>query len=876
MLIPLLLAALGLQAAPPPVQLELSPGTRYDSRIPTLKQVTGHDVGEEISSPEQIAAYLRALADAAPDRAKLIEYGRTYEGRPLYLLVLGSADRIRRLEEVKAGMARLADPRGLAAADAERLVRELPVIVWVLHSVHGDESSSSDAALAEAYHLLAAQGDPVADQVMRDALVLVDPLQNPDGRARFVSWQQQNRSAVPESEPWSLEHDEPWPSGRTNHYLFDMNRDWVTQTQVETRDRITVGLDYHPQVVTDLHEMGGDSTYYFAPPAEPANPYITARQREWLDVFGRANAQRFDARGFAYFAREIFDAFYPGYGDSWPMFQGALGMTFEQAGVGGLLYRREDGTILTYRDAVVRHFTAAITTMATAAANREKLLRDYAEFRRTAVSEGEKAAAREYLVPPGNDPPRTIAFGRTLVEHGIEVRRAQEPVKVGTRTLPVGTLIVSAAQPSFRLLRNLLEPDIRMDEKFLKEQERRRLKRMPEQFYDVTGWNMPLLYDVEIVTSPAPISAAATPLTLAPLPPAPAPAIAKAAYLMPWGTGAAAAAIEALSAGVKLSTAGRAFTIGSRTFAVGTAIVRVPGNTPEALAKFREVAARHDAEIVPLDSTWVDAGMSLGSDEATALKTPKILLAWDAPVSGESAGAARFMLERRYGQAVTVVRATTLREVDWRRYNVIVLPSGNYSRLASEDVVRRLRDWVSAGNLLVTLAEATRWATTDRVGLLATKTELRDGRPAGVTEEKKPAPPEPKKPFDYEQAIQPESEMPDNVPGALLRVTLDHDHWLSAGLDDEVQVLVEGNRVVTPIKLDKGRNVGVYAKRDRLLACGFAWPGSQDLLAQKAYVIDQPLGRGHVIGFAEDPNFRGSTEATALLFINAVVLGPSR
>jgi hypothetical protein len=382
------LAAL-LLAAAAAEPMELAPATRYDPRIPTLRSVTGHEVGDEISTPDQIAAYLKALAAAAPERTRLVEYARSWEGRPLYTLVIGAPERIARLDAVKADLRRLADPRPLSSSDADRLVRELPVVTWLIHAVHGNEISSSDAALAEAYHLLAAQGDADVDTILRESSVLVDPLENPDGRARFVAQNLQGRAATPDPEPLSAEHDEPWPGGRANHYLFDMNRDWFALSQPETMGRVAQHLEWYPHVVVDLHEMGGESTYYFAPPAQPANPLITARQQSWLDTFGRANAARFDERGFPYFVKEVYDAFYPGYGDSWPVFQGAVGMTYEQASARGLVYRRSDDTLLTYRQGILQHFTSAITTAATAAKNRERLLRDFLDYRRTAVAEGQ-------------------------------------------------------------------------------------------------------------------------------------------------------------------------------------------------------------------------------------------------------------------------------------------------------------------------------------------------------------------------------------------------------------------------------------------------------------------------------------------------------
>ena len=865
-------------SAPAPAQPDLAPGTRYDPKVPTLREVAGHDIGERISSPDEIAAYLKALNAADPARSRLVEYARSWEGRPLHLFVIGSAERLARLDQVKADLRRLADPRGLSPADAERLVKELPVVTWLMHSVHGDEITSSDAALGEAYHLLAARGSEAVDTILRESIVLIDPLQNPDGRARFLSHNLQGAAAAPDPDPVAAEHDEPWPSGRSNHYLFDMNRDWLALSQPESRGRVAFALEWFPHVVADLHEMGGDSTYYFAPPAEPANPYITPRQMEWLTVLGRENARRFDERGFAYFVREVFDSFYPGYGESWPIFQGAIGMTFEQASPAGLLFRREDETLLSYRQGVVQHFTAAVTSAETAARNREKILRDFLEYRRSAVQEGERGPVREYLVPPGADRTRHERFGRLLAMHGIEVRRAEEPVKAGARTLPAGTLVISVAQPSSRLLRNIVDPGIQMDEKFLKEQERRRQKRLGDQIYDMTAWSLPLLFDLEVVNLAQPSGAKTSVVVAAPPPQGgPLPA-AKVGYLLPWSSGAAAAVAEALQAGIRIRTADDGFTQGGRRYPVGTAIVRISENGADLASRLGPIVARHGAEAVPLDTSWVEEGISLGSDRVVGLKPPRVALAWDEPTYSASAGWARYVLERRFGQKVSAIRAGALRRADLTRYDVVILPAGDYTQALGEDGLRRLKEWARMGGTLVTLGEASRWATREKVGLLETTTELRGGKPdvePSEEEKKKQAAAEPKQPFDLERAIQPVREAPDNVPGAILRVALDTEHWLTAGLDEEVQAVVEGRRIFTPMKLDKGRNVGVYAARDRLLAAGFSFENPREQLPQKTFLMDQPLGQGHLIAFAEDPNYRAFSESTELLFLNAILLGPA-
>ena len=525
-------------------------------------------------------------------------------------------------------------------------------------------------------------------------------------------------------------------------------------------------------------------------------------------------------------------------------------MTYEQASALGLRFRRDDDSILTYRDGVLQHFTAAMTTAETAARNREKLLRDFLEFRRSAIQEGERGPVREYLLPPGADRSRSERLARLLVAQGFDVHRADEPIKLASRQLPPGTWIIPTAQPGSRLLRNLLEPHVAQPEGFLKEQERRRKKRLGEQIYDVTAWSLPLAFDVEILTAERPAGVRSSPVaggdlswtlvagTTASAPPAtPLPA-SKIGYLLPWGSATAAVVVEGLRRGIRMRTADLPFTLGGRTFPGGTVVVRHSENANLA-ATLGAVASPHGAEIVPFDSTFVEGGISLGSGFVQPLKAPAVLMAWDTPVSSLSAGWTRYVLERRYGQPVTIVRTASLARVDLTRYEVLVLPSGTYSAI-SGDLLRRLKDWISAGGTLITLAEASRWASRESVGLLSTTTELKGGRPEveqtdpKAAEAKKDAPPQP---IDLEKTVQPEWERPGALPGALLRATLDTEHWLSAGTDGEVQVMVEGSRVFTPIKLDKGRNVATYATVDRLVASGLVWDELKPQVASKAFLI---------------------------------------
>jgi hypothetical protein len=590
-------------------------------------------------------------------------------------------------------------------------------------------------------------------------------------------------------------------------------------------------------------------------------------------MFGQANAAKFDERGFAYFNREVFDSFYPGYGVSWPMAQGAIGMTFEMASARGLVYRRNDDTLLTYLDGAVRHFTSAITTATTAARNREKMLRDFLEFRRSAGS----GAAKAYLIPVGNDEAQTWRLIRTLISNGIAVNRAEEQVKLDSRALPAGTFIVPLPQPAGMLARNLLDPQIAMGPEFVKRQEERRQRRLSDEIYDITAWNLPMLYDLESIPVDRAPSVRSSPVEIASITPvaradSPLPD-ATVGYALSWNATSAAATIEALQSGLKARFLSRPFTIAGRRFQKGAVIFRSSENPADLKLRLAEIAARHGAEALKLDSAFVTEGTSLGSNQVVALKPSRVLLAWDAPAGSLSAGWARYVLERRYGQSVTAVRVNSLGRVDLSRYDVLILPSGTY--YFGGEILRRIKDWVNAGGTLITVGESSRWASRESVGLLDTRTELRDGSPetdappAGAKIEAGRAP------ATFTQAIQPLREQPELTPGALLRVQLDDDHWLASGADGEVQTMVESRRVFTPIKLDKGRNVGIYAVKDRLLASGLMWDAAMEQLPQKAFLIHQPSGQGHIIAFAEDPNFRAYAEATQFLFINAVLLGPA-
>jgi hypothetical protein len=880
---------------------EFYPGASYDPAIPTLEAVVGHGWGEEITDHRQMEIYIRALEQSSA-RVRVIRYGETWEKRSLYYLVIGSPENLARIDSIKRGLWKLANPDQAEASELEALARSLPAVAWLSYSVHGNEISGTEAALLTAYHLLAARKDPLVEKTQAETLVIIDPLQNPDGRARFISYFEQTRGRWPDPNQAAAEHNETWPGGRSNHYLFDMNRDWFALTQPETVARVKAFLEWFPQVFVDLHEMGSDSTYYFPPPAPPNNPELSGSHTEWHGVFGRNNAAWFDKRGFDYFTREVFDSFYPGYGEGWPMFHGAVGMTYEQATTRGLVVKRKDETVMHYRDTVQRHFIASLATVETTAENREALLRHFLQVRKAGIDDGARNQTKGFLIDGGRDRVRVEKLIRNLMLQGVRVQRTTQrgsakardyyEHQARAREFPAGSYYVPLAQPARPLVATLLGKETPMQSEFVQEQQRRYKKRLRDEIYDITAWSLPLLYDVEcFMLEEVPGGVLETLMA----PPETKGRIeggrASLAYLVPWGTNAAARSLShLLRGGIRVYSSDKAFLQKGVTFPAGTLVVKVKDNPPDLHETLSRIADETGVMVLSTDTGWVESGVNLGSSEVRYLKKPNVALAYNLPVSSTSAGALWYLLEQVYDYPVTLIHTRQLSAVDLRDFSVLILPdahgSGGFGAVLGEEGARRIKEWVSVGGTLVTLGEATRWLTDEKVALLATTREYRGGTaeldPEGSSKEAAPKGQAPatganieKKAFDLEKAIEPEKELPGATPGAILRVRVDNEHWLAFGYDTDANVLVSSRNIFTPLKLDKGRNVALYMPEDQLLVSGFSWADARNQLAEKAYLMHQRLGRGHVVAFAEDPNLRAFCDGLNLMLLNAVFFGPA-
>ena len=852
------------------------PGTAYNQQIPTFKQVLGYDVGERITNYSDMRRYLSALEQAAPDRIKVFKYANSWEGRELVYAVVGTADHIRSLETLANNTQALADPRITSEKEAKSLIKNLPTSVWLQYAVHGNEISSTDAALFTAYHLLAAPNDTVNSKILDNTVVFIDPLQNPDGRERFVTRYYATVGLEHSADRLSAEHNEPWPRGRTNHYLFDMNRDWLALTQPESKGRVAAINKYKPQVVVDIHEMGGDQSYYFAPAAQPFNPHMTKTQIANIDAIGQNHAKYFDEFGFDYFTREIFDAFYPGYGDSWPVFYGASASTYEVGSARGHVFEKNTGELLTYFNTVKRQFVASISTAEGAANQREKLLGDFYQYQIDAIDSGKKSKERVYILPKQSNREGAHRLATLMAEHGVEVKQATEDFKACGVKYEAGSYFIDTAQPRGVFVRTTFTDQVDMAEAFVKEQERRRARNLDDEIYDVTGWSLPMMFNVDSDSCGRAVSADSKAVkaddTLLGKVNNPE---ASVAYIVAWGDTAAARFLTAaLQAGIKLKSADQAFVLGDKTnYPAGSLVIEKRLNDKDLLSKISQIAEQTGAIVNGVDSSWVIEGPSFGSNKTVPMVAPKVAIAWDAPTSELSAGNTRFVIERQLGYPVTAVRTPMLAWADLSDYQVLILPEGNYEQALGKSGAANLKSWVDAGGVLIALGNANRFTTNADYGLLDVKREQAyraDKADSSDDKSSKVAGQLFTSRDDLKAAsIEPHTS-PDYVAGVLANVEVDQEHWLTAGVDKSLVAVAYGNDIYTPIKLNSGKNLAWFTGKDDVLASGYLWQQNKAQLAYKPLLVHQPQGKGMVIGFTQSPTYRAYLEGMNVMLANTI------
>ena len=855
------------------------PEPQYDPAIPTVEEVLGYSTGERITWHRDAIRYFEALQDAAPDRLAITEYARSWQGRELIYAVISSPENMAELATQKSNMQLLADPRITDETAAQQIIESQAAITWLSYGVHGDEISSTDAAMLTAYHLLASRGDDRVQDILEKTIVVIDPMQNPDGRDRLVHSFESSEGLSADSDPLAAEHNQPWPGGRTNHYLFDMNRDWFIQTQPETIGRTSAMLEFYPVAYVDAHEMGSDGTYFFAPEAVPYNPHLAQDQRNSLQLFGRNNAKYFDMFGFDYFTREVYDAFYPGYGASWPSYFGSIAMTYEQASSSGLVIEQYDGNELHYRYAVRNHFVTSLATAETVSLNREKFLTDFYNYRASAIEEGEDEDVRAYIIPLQADQPAANKMAGLLSRQDVEVGRALSSFNACGESYEAGAFLIRTDQPSKRFIRTMLDTDVPMQSDFLAEQERRRARNLPDEIYDVTAWSLPLMMNVETHSCnrvpSGEFTLAGTDLYE---PGAVSGGEASVSYIVPWGSAPAVRFLaRSLREGIVLKSNDKTFTNNGSNYPAGSLIIDVADNSENLFSVVSRLAEETGANVIAVDDSWVTEGPSFGSANVARFNTPNVAIAWDEPTASYSAGNTRFVIERQFDFPVTAIRVEHLRSSDLSGFQVLILPLMNgagYKSALGESGIENLQDWVDKGGVLISLGNATRFLADPEVDLISIRRER------AVVEVEIPEDEEEEESAvegqylteleQYEEQIVPVEGFPDPVAGVLARADVDSEHWLSAGVAPVLNVLVRGNDVYTPIRLNDGFNVVRFQGPDDLLASGYIWDENRRQLAYKPFVVSEERGEGQVIAFTQDPTVRAYLDGLNVILMNAI------
>ncbi len=864
-------------------------GADPDPRIPDPDTFLGRPFAERHTTVDELFAYARELA-AVSDRVEIERMGTSVQGDPLLLLVITDPSNRPALAHRDSLMSIVRDPWSHPRAERERVAAALLPATWIACSVHGDEASGSDAGIYLAYHL-ASDRSPATRAVLRRSIVLIGPSHNPDGRRRFLqhvrSFGRQVLAADPS--PWAAEHWQSWPGGRTNHFLFDLNRDWAFLTQQETRSHVAAYLRWRPQVFVDLHEMGRQSSYFFPPPADPINPNIPREHLRWFDVFGQANAEAFDAKGYDYFVREDFDLFYPGYGDSWPTLQGAVGMTYEQATTRGRALEQRGGRIVGYAEAVAHHLTAAWTTVQTAALHADGLMSgtvDYFEESRQRASRDER---KEIVLSVARHGAEAARLAGVLAKQGIEVFRTTEDARLPLRPydggrprrvdLPAGSFRVPLEQPAYALVRSLLDPHTEMDEQFLEQERERHRRGLNSRFYDVTAWSLVYSYGVEAWTATRRLRVASErvlPTEAQPwkrLARLPDPAEEEArAWVIPYRDNAALGLLPRLwSEDIVVECALSALEIEGRTLPRGSLVIKRASNAVHRGlgARLRALASESGVELYALQRTWTESGPSLGSGRTVLLTPPRVAMLTGPGVSPSSAGGLSWLLEDRYRFAFTTVLLQTLDRIDLGDFDVLLVPE---LRKPEEFDLARLEPWVRDGGILIVVGAATQavvaagddWTSVERVEDLADLVDD-DGRLGEI--------PLPKGPAEEEGAGPlPPERRPLRTPGAIVRLDLDPTHYLTLGETEVAYAPLLSDRILMPSVA--GRNVARIDPENPRRA-GFMWPVMEEALRDKAFVVEESHRRGRVILFAEDPGFRGTWEGLHRLLLNGLLLGPS-
>jgi hypothetical protein len=814
----------------------------YDASIPTPEKIIGHKVGEWHVTHDRLVQYMRAI-DKASDRITLTETGTTYEGRPQVLLTITSPANHARLEDIRQAHLRLGDPGRSAAVNTS----DMPVVILMGCSIHGNESSGANASLLAAYHLAAGQGRDI-DDLLSNAVILLDPSFNPDGLQRFSTWANSHKSFTAVTDPNAREFNEVWPGGRFNHYWFDLNRDWLPAQHNESRNRLVVFHQWKPNIFTDHHEMGTNATFFFQPGvASRVNGNTPKRNQELTGQIATYHARYLDRIGSLYFTKEGYDDFYYGKGSTYPDINGGIGILFEQASSRGHAQESSNG-ILTFPFTIRNQFTTMLSTMEAGRQMRRVLLDYQRDFYVNAGKEAAASPVKAYVFGDRNDPQKNAFLAEMLLRHQIEIYRPAAAVSAGGKSFaPDHAYVVPMSQPQSKLIKTIFEKNTRFEDSL---------------FYDISAWTMPLAMGIpyaELNTWSA--SQAGERITSVKTP---ATAVEKSdyAYLLDWRDYNAPRALYQLqSKGLltKVTTTGFETPAGDKSLKSGYGDILIPvknqPRTPEEIHRIMSDIARDNAvRISPVKTGLSSSGVDIGSSSLMPVRKPSVMVFAGTGTSATDVGEIWHLFDQRYNIPASLVEVEQFNRIEPSKYTVIIMSSGNYQTLSKEGQ-EKLRNWVSQGGTLVAIEDAVQYLA----GSGFTKVQFRKD---GYREDSTLI-----KPYELRN----DDRRALDMPGSIFEATLEMTHPLAYGYTQPNISVFKSNTLF----MEKNRspyNTPVQLT-GKPLQSGYLHSRFTKAAPLAASVNIDPLGRGRIISMTENPNFRAFWFGTNRLLMNAVFFG---
>ena len=805
------------------------------------EQFLGYKVGTHFTPHFKILNYFNAVAQAKPAMVKIEKYGQTNEGRDLVLTYIATPENLQKLDAIRMNNLRLA---GLTKDKMAPVTEGAPAIVWLSYNVHGNEPASSEAAMMVLYALV----DPANTQTkewLKNTLIIIDPCINPDGRDRYVNWYNNAVGTTYNTDPQSREHNEPWPRGRTNHYNFDLNRDWAWQTQKETQQRMKMYNAWLPQVHVDYHEQGYNEPYYFAPAAEPYHEVITQWQRDFQTQIGKNNAKYFDANGWLYFTKERFDLLYPSYGDTYPTYNGAIGMTFEQGGIGaGLGVKTQDGEILTLVDRTMHHYTTSISAIEIASKNAAKLVTEFKKY----FDDNRNAASADYktYILTAKDANKLQSVVTLLQANGIEYGTTTTASFKGynyftgkeeTYSDEGYQLAISAYQPKSKMVKVLFEP-----KSFLSD----------SATYDITAWSIPYAYGIKAY-------AVKEKLDVGPYKTQAAVTDVSSGYglIIPYQSlNAAKLLASLLQQNVKVRFCEKPFTYNGKNYDRGTLLVLKGNNVANWKELTNEACKKFNIQADDVESGFVDKGADFGSPDIKFIKVPKVALLTGSQVSSSASGEVWNFFDQTLNYPVTQLNADNIRNLN--AFDVLIIPDGFYDSFNDKQTGDQLKNFVKKGGKIIALENGAVQIAAMDFGYTLKKNDDED------TSKSKSA--------DYSSlkkyAERERDDLPNTIPGAIFRVDLDNTHPLAFGYPNFYYTLKQDGHLYEFLK--NGWNVGIVKQSSYI--SGFVGSKLKTQLKDGLLFGAHEYENGNVVLLADDVLFRMFWENGKLLFSNAVFL----